>query len=138
MAILLGVCAVIVTVTFVALAVAAIRALNRFGEVAVQLEQTTKRLDESIVGVKDVTHEAHELLTSAGDVVPQVRGVVQRFAQVGDRAADLSHTFLDEVEAPVRTAARLFRGVRFTAGSLLERLARKEHAGVHNGGYDHE
>lgn len=135
MTILLGICAVIVTATFVMLSVAAIRALNRFGETAAQLEQTSRRLDETLAGVQSVTREARDLVASAGTIVPHAKRVAEGFERVGDRAVGLGQTLLDQVEAPVMTAARLVRSVRYTAGSLLEKLARRERAGTNNGGY---
>lgn len=138
MTVLLGTCAVVVTVAFVALVLAAIKALNRFGDTATQLEQTARRLDESIAGVQNVTREAHDLIASAGQVMPHVKRTVEQIEGVGDRAVGLSQALLNEVEVPVKSAIRLFRGLRFTAGTLLEKLARREHAGAHNGGYSHE
>lgn len=135
MTILLGVCAVLVTIAFVTLTVAAVRALNRFGEVATQLEQTMQRLDESVAGVQAVTREARDLITSAGQVVPHVHRAARSLETVGTRAAGLGHALLNEVEVPLRSAIRLFRGARYTAGSLLVKLARREHASTVNGGY---
>jgi uncharacterized protein YoxC len=135
MTLLLGICAVVVTVAFVALVVAAIKALNRFGDTAAQLEQTARRLDESIAGVQSVTREAHELIASVGQVVPHVKRTVEQFEGVGNRAVGLSQALLNEVAIPVNSAVRLFRSVRMTAGTLLERLARREHATANNGGY---
>ena len=136
MNVLLGICAGIVTIAFVALTVATVRALNRFREVATQLEQTTRRLDESIEGVKAVTREAQGLISSAGQAVPHIQRAARSLETVGTRAAGLGHALLSEVEVPLRTAIRLFRGARYTAGSLLERLARPGHARMHNnGGY---
>lgn len=138
MTVLLGICAAAVTIAFVALVVAAIRALDRFGNTAQQLEHTARRLDETMAGVQSVTREAHDLIESAGQVVPHVKRTMERFEGVGDRAAGLSQALLNEVEVPVKSAIRLFRGMRFTAGTLLEKLARREHASVSNGGYSHE
>ena len=135
MNVLLGICAVLVTIAFVALTIAAVRALNRFQEVASQLEQTTRRLDESIAGVQAVTREAQDLISSAGQAVPHIQRAARSLETVGTRAAGLGHALLNEVEVPLRTAIRLFRGARYTAGSLLEKLASREHARMHNGGY---
>jgi uncharacterized protein YoxC len=135
MNVLLGICAAIVTVAFVALTVATVRALNRFRDVAAQLEQTSRRLDESIAGVQAVTREAQGLISSAGQAVPHIQRAARSIETVGTRAAGLGHALLNEVEIPLRTAIRLFRGARYTAGSLLEKLARREHARMNNGGY---
>src|SRR5260221_2312980 len=83
MTVLLGICAVVVTVAFVALVMSAIKALNRFGDTATQLEQTARRLDESIAGVQSVTREAHDLISSVGQVVPHVKRTVERLEGVG-------------------------------------------------------
>ena len=135
MNVLLGVCAVIVTLAFVALTIATVRALNRFQEVAAQLELTSRRLDTSIDGVQAVTREAQDLISSAGQAVPHIQRAARSLETVGTRAAGLGHALLNEVEVPLRTAIRVFLGARYTAGTLLEKLASREHSRMNNGGY---
>lgn len=138
MTVLLGICVAIVTGAFVVLTVAIVRAMDRFRDVTTQLEQTMRRLDDSIAGVQMVTREAQGLISSAGQAVPHIQRAARSMETVGTRAAGLGHALLNEVEAPLRSAIRLFRGAKYTAGTLLEKLARREHARMRNGGYDDE
>jgi hypothetical protein len=87
-----------------------------------------------------VTHEAHELVASLSEAGDRMKDTVTRFAEVGNRVSRLSHTVVDEVEAPVREAVALARGVRTSATLLFERLSHRvtRRFAATNGGNDHE
>ena len=139
MPLLLQICVVIVTTALVAIAFATIRAVRRFEGAAEQFSQMADAIEKSVVGVQDVTREMHEVVSSLGEVAPRVHRIVARFETVGDRAAHLSESLLDQVEAPVRNAVAVAQGVRSGTAFLIDRLIHRRHTRSHsNGGYDHE
>jgi hypothetical protein len=64
-------------------------------------------------------------MASVREIVPPAQRVISRFQQLGDRAADLSTTVLDEFEGPVLRAVAVARGVKIGAAQLLDLLARR-------------
>jgi uncharacterized protein YoxC len=140
MQVLLQICAVIVTMALVAIAVVAVRAMARFEKTSEELGRTAEAIRESIGQVQSITHEAKELIGSLGGAVQQIRGTASRFQDLGDRAARLSTSVLEEVETPVRTVVAVARGVRSGTSVFFERIGnRLGHRFAHrNGGTEHE
>jgi uncharacterized protein YoxC len=125
MTVILGICAVAITAAFVAVAIAAMRSMDRFGKTADELAKTSEAIRSSLDQVDGVTREFHELAESLQSVVPTVRGVVGRFGEIGERTARLSSTVLDEVEGPIRRAVALIHGVRIGTNTLMNALSHR-------------
>ena len=137
---LIQICIVIVTIGLVAIVLMTARMMTRFNRASEELSQLGHAVRESAVRFDLVTHEARALAASLRECVPPVQRLVDRFEDVGQRAADLSCVLLEEIEPPVFTAAAISRGVRAAAGHLLTRLVHRlihRHPEV-NGGSDHE
>ena len=137
MPLLLQICVVIVTMALVAIAFATIRAMRRFEGAAEQFSQMADAIEKSVVGVQDVTREMHEVVATLGQVAPHVHRMVARFESLGERAAHLSESVLDQVEAPVRNAVAVAQGVRRGTAFFLDRLIHRHTRSHSNGGYDH-
>ena len=142
MPMLLQICAVIVTMAMVAIAIATVRAMIHFEKTASEFTKTSKALHDSIAEAQVVIQDVRSMVTSLQSVVPGIRGVVTRFEDLGQRAARLSSSVLDEVEAPVRTATAVARGIRtgtsFLLDRIVQRFGRPSTQALSNGGYDHE
>ena len=137
---LIQICIVIATIGLVAIALMTVRVMNRLSKSTEELTQLTRAVRESAVKFDLVTHEARALVASLRECVPPVLRVVGRLDAVSQRAADLSSTFLEEVEAPVFAAAAVARGLRSGVNHLLKRLMDRfapQHSSI-NGGHDHE
>jgi ABC-type transporter Mla subunit MlaD len=126
------ICIAIVTGALVVLAFAAARALGRFAQAGEQAAETAKTLD---VLLKDATHtsrEIRELVESLEGVSASLTATAERLGVVADRAADVSTGVLDEIEAPIKRAIRVVRGVRNATSSIMDRWSRLR-AGSHDG-----
>jgi hypothetical protein len=141
MPVLVQICIVIVTIGLLAIAVLTVRMMTRFfNQAAADLSQLTLAVRESAAQVDLVSREIRALVASLREVVPPVQRVVDRFAAVGQRTADLSSFLLEEVEWPVFTTAAVARGVRSGAEHFLKRLMHRfnHRQSRTTGGYDHE
>lgn len=125
---LVQLCVVLVTVAFVALAVATILALFRLGKAA----------QVSMAHLEEIAQETRELLAAVRVMVPPAQRVVSRFQRLGERAADLSTALLDEVEPPVLAAVALARGVKTGTSRLLDLLGRRFAPTSHSNNGDHD
>jgi uncharacterized protein YoxC len=134
---LVQICVVIVTLAFVALVVTTILALFRLGEAAARL---TSAAQVAMTQVEVVVKESQELMASVREIVPPAKHVVSRFRQLGDRAADLSTTVLDEFEGPVLGAVAVARGVKTGTAQFLDLLVRRfaSRSSSNNGDQHHE
>lgn len=134
MMVVIGICAVAVTLAFIAVAIAAMRAMDRFTRTADELSKTSEAIRDSLDRADAVTREFHELAESFQTVVPGVRRIVNRFEEIGDRTARLSSTVLNEVEAPIRTAVAVIRGVQTGAHTLMNALSHRARSNATNNG----
>jgi len=134
MMVVIGVCAVLVTLAFIAVAVAAMRAMDRFTRTADELTKTSEAIRDSLDRADAVTREFHELAGSLQTVIPGVRRVVNRFEEIGERTARLSSTVLNEVEAPIRAAVAVIRGVQTGAHTLMNALAHRARSNARTNG----
>jgi len=125
MPVLLQVCLVIVTTAVTVIAIVTVRAMTRFEKVATEFQHTAQAARASLAEVQVVTHELRELVSSVSEVVPRFRTIVNRFEDLGERTAQMSSDLLEEVEAPVRTAVAIVRGVRRGTSTLFDRLMQK-------------
>jgi len=140
MPVFLQICAAVVTTAIVAIAIATVRTMVRFERAAEKLTETSDVVRRSISEVREVTHEAHELVASLAEAGDRLKGTISNFAEIGDRVSGLTHAVVDEVEAPVREAVALARGVRTSATMLFERLSNRvtRRMPATNGGNYHE
>lgn len=135
MTVLLAVCAVVVTVAIAALAIATVRAMNRFENTAQEIQKTSEMLRGTIAQAEGVIREVHELADSFGSVVPPLRRAADGIEQLSNRAVGISSTVLNEIETPVRTTMALINGVRTGTRSLVSALTRRAQHTHSNGGY---
>lgn len=137
MSTLLAVCFAAATAAEIAIAIVAIRALYRFNRVATGLEQSARALGDCASQIQMTGREVQELVASLRDVVPPVRRAAESFGRVGERAADLGSTVLNEFEGPVRRTLDLFRCVQAGASYFLNRAVHVDPAAA-NGGHSDE
>jgi len=137
MSTIVQVCVVIMTLAVIAMAIAAWRVVKKIEELA---RQAAPAIDD----VRRTTREAQHVISAAQDTMRGVQHGVERFQEfgaqvqrVGDRAVQVSHLVLDEVERPARGAIALVRGVCAGAAALLGKRA--PHFSTHrfNGGERH-
>ncbi len=121
----LQICFVIVTMAIVAIAVATIKVMQRFRKATDEFSVMAEEGRQLLGQLRSVSREAGEIVGAFRDVAPRVRRVVDRFESIGERTATLSNAVIHEVEAPIRTAIAMARGVRFGAQQLVERLSRR-------------
>jgi uncharacterized protein YoxC len=133
---LLQICLVIVTIAVIAVTVAVLRAAKAIEKISQEVNETAASVRASLDQVRIATDEAHEVMTSVKEIVPHVRAVAIRFEDLGTRAARVSSDLLEEVEAPVRTAVAVARGVRRGTATLFDRLVHRmsRHRASMNGG----
>jgi len=117
---LLEVCLVVATISFVAITATAIRAMNRFREASDELAKLSGEGRLLIERLAAVTRDTAEIVATLREAAPRVRSVVERIASIGERTAALSEAVAQEIEAPLRTAIALARGVRFGTQHLVE------------------
>ena len=140
MTFLVGTCVVVATLAWVAIAVAAVRAMARVETVSGQITTLTVEIRQWIGQAHELTREARETVSSVREVVAPIHRVAERFERVAERAAGLSDTVLAEAEPPLRTAVAVARGVRTAAAFLLERWAHRSDNGrsASPGGHERE
>lgn len=131
---LVQVCIVLVTLGFVAIVVAVLMAMIRLGRAA---ERLTSTAEVSLAQVEKIAQESRELLESVREILPPAQRAVRQIGDAGARVAGLSHAILDEIEAPVRAAVALSRGVKTGTMFLRNRLAGR-FSSTKNGGESHE
>jgi len=125
MSTLLVACFVIVTMAVVAIAIATIIVMQHFRKASEEFSKLAVEGRQWIDQLKNVTYDAGEIVGTFRDVAPRVRRVLERFEAIGERTAGISDALLHEVEAPVRTAVAVARGVRFGAQRFLSRLSER-------------
>jgi len=137
MPVLLQVCAVIVTLAIVAIALAVTRAMTRFVVASDEFTRTAETIRSSVAQAEAMTRQLRELANELESIVPPIKKVATRFGDLGERAAGITSAVLSEVEAPVRNTLALITGVRTGTRSLLGAITRRMGQPT-NGGYPHE
>jgi uncharacterized protein YoxC len=122
MPVILQVCAAIITLTFVVLAIVAMRTMVRFERAADSFSKTTEEVRDTISDVKQVTHEMREVVNALSDTVNPIKDVGKRIADLGNRATNLTSSLVEEVEIPVRTVVALTSGIRTGTSYFLDRV----------------
>jgi len=117
------VCVAIATGVILVLAVFAIRTLVRFARAGEQASETVKTLDALLRDATDTSREIRGLVESLETVSASLTKAAGQLGGVAERAASVSNDVLDEVEAPVRRAVSLMRGVRRGVGWIGDRIA---------------
>jgi uncharacterized protein YoxC len=133
MPVILQICAAVITLTFVVVAIVAMRTMVRFERAADSLSKTTEQTAEVVRGaisdVKEVTHEMREVVSALSDTIAPIKGVGKRIADLGNRATDLTSSIVEEVEIPMRSVVALTTGIRtgtsYFLDRVLERLGRR-------------
>jgi len=130
MSTIVQVCVVILTLSFVAMAVAAWRIVGRVNDL----------VEKASLGIGDlqrVAGDASRVVDSLHDVALGIQRGAAQFQAVGTRAARVSHMVLDEIERPARGAVALVHGVKAGAAALLGRRLPHPSIGQMNGGERH-
>src|SRR5207245_2209690 len=85
-----------------------------------------------------VARDAGEIVGTFRELAPRVRRVVEHIEAIGERTVTLSDAVIQEVEAPLRTAIAVARGVRFGTRQLVEHWMERftRHAGANGGRLD--
>ena len=126
MPIILSVCLVIVVTVIVVLAVFIIRLLLRLEKTADEISQSSRAFRDSLSEANLGLRELRQAVASFAEVAAPIRQAAERFGRLGDRAAGITSTLLDEVAEPLMKAVGLWRGIRAAAGYFLARFSRRE------------
>jgi len=134
------ICAVIVTMALVAVAIATLRAMTSFEKAAAEMSRTATMARHSITQIQEITREFRGITGSLGSHLPRIRSIASRFETVGERTSNLSKTVLEEVEAPVRSAVAVVSGLRAGTARFFRAASRRppQHQTPTNGGVGHE
>lgn len=139
MSVLLQICLVIVTIAVVAIAIATVRMMQHLRKASDEFSRLAEDGRQYIDQLRNVTHDAGEIVRTVRGIAPRMSRVVERFEAIGARTADLTENVIHEVEAPVRTVVAMVRGVRYGAQQLIDRLTERFSGRVStNGGRNYE
>jgi hypothetical protein len=119
MPIILQVCLVVVSIVFVVVAIFVIRLLLR-------LEKTADEVTLSARAFRESLSEATLAVREVRGAVAPIRQAAERFGRLGDRAAGITSTLLDEIEEPVTIVLSLLRGLRGVAGYFLTKFSGRD------------
>lgn len=126
MPVLIQSCIVVATIAVVAIAFVVFRTMLRFDRAATEFSRTLRVIR---VKVEDTADDVRGLVSTVETVMPHITSIVTRFenvgeqiGSVGERTVRLSHTVLDEIEAPIRTAAALVNGIRSGSSRLMRAI----------------
>ncbi|HET9887970.1 MAG TPA: DUF948 domain-containing protein [bacterium] len=122
MPVILQICAAVITLTFVILAIVVMRTMVRFERAADSFSKTAEEVRTTISDVKVVTHEMREVVSAWSETASPIKNVAHRIAELGNRATDLTSSIVEEVEIPVRKAVALTSGIRLGTSYFLDRV----------------
>ena len=135
---LVQLCVVVATLSMVAIAIAAIRAMMRFEAATREFTRTAETVRDSVEHAEAVTRQVQDLVASMHSAMAPVRRTAARIDEVAERAMRASHAVLDEVESPLRNTLAVLAGLRTGTRSLIEALSRRANHMQSNGGQGHE
>lgn len=138
MSALVQLCIVVATLSMVAIAIAAIRAMMRFEAATHEFTRTAETVRDSVEHAEAVTRQVQDLVASMHSAMAPMRRTAARIEEVAERAMRASHAVLDEVESPLRTTLAVLAGLRTGTRSLIEALSRRANHMQSNGGHGHE
>lgn len=111
----------VVTIAFVVVAIAVVRALRRFEKAVDVVTEPNGAWAQLLENASRTSAELRELVVKLENISENLTGVSAGFRGLGERALAVSSAMLDEVEPPIRRAVSLARGIRAGAGVLMER-----------------
>lgn len=135
---LVQLCVVVATLSMVAIAIAAIRAMMRFEAATREFTRTAETVRDSVEHAEAVTRQVQDLVASMHSAMAPVRRTAARIDEVAERAMRAAHAVLDEVESPLRNTLAVLAGLRTGTRSLIEALSRRANHMHSNGGHGHE
>ena len=125
MLLLVQIFAVIASLAVVVIAVALVRAMHRVEDATEQMSKLMVEVHQWVGEATEFTREARETVTSVRGLIAPVRRVADRFEALGERTASLTDAVLGEVEAPLRTAVSVARGMKSVTAYFIERLSNR-------------
>jgi len=131
MPIILQVCLVVVSMVIVVVAIFVIRLVLRLEKTADEITLSARALRESLSEASLAARELRQAVASFGEAAAPLRRAAERFGRLGDRAAGITSTLLDEIEEPLTIVHSLLRGLRGVAGYLLTKLSSGGRAKTH-------
>lgn len=116
----------VVTIAFVVIAIAVVRALGRFSKAVDVVTEANGPVATLLENASRTSTEVRELVVKLEGISDSLTGVAESFRSLGDRAFAVSSAILDEVEPPVQKAVSVARGIRAGAEVLMERWGRQQ------------
>lgn len=116
---LLEICAVVVTVALVAIAVASIRAMKTFQRTADEATRTLAAGRKAAAEVRQIADSIRSIADEVQQSLDGLRKVKQQFADVRERATHLTRGSFAEMRETVREAAGSVRDGRQNATRVL-------------------
>ena len=140
MSLLVEICAVIVTMSIVAIAVATMRTLNYMRILVNEFRVLVPDVRRTLARVDALAEEAQAVIAPLKESTSALQRLACQFEALGGRAALLTSTVMEEVETPVFTAVLVARAVRNGAAQLFRRFTRKFNpiSSPQNGGHADE
>lgn len=140
MSLLLQICAVVVTIALVAVAIVSIRAMRRFEKAADEFSKTAEMARQTITELQGITQEVQSFAATLGRIAPRLRRIATGFGDIGNRASNLSTTLFQEVGAPVLAAITVVRTMRSGTARFFRVMTRRPSRDrtLTNGGVGHE
>jgi hypothetical protein len=130
MTMLLGLCAVVITLAVTAIAITTLRASRRFENAAKELTRAAAVARASAAEVAKATRELRTFGRSLDTMAPSLRRAAHRVEDLGERALRLSNIVLNDVRDPIRATLAMIAVPRKGSGSLFgppaRRMARQE------------
>lgn len=137
---LVQICLLVVTLAFVAVAIATMRAMSSFEGAADEITETSESARRSIAQVHQTAREFRTLGGRFESLLPRLRSLGHRFEDASVRTMSLSKRVIEEVDAPARTAVAMASGLLTGAARFFRAVSRRpsRHRTSTNGGTDHE
>ena len=120
---------VLASLSMVVIAIVAVRVMRSVERSVAHVTRLSEDIRQWVGQATALTTEARETVASVRDVVAPIRRAVDRFEELGARAARLSTVVLEEVEAPMFRAALIVRRLSAVAAALVSWLPRRNTRG---------
>lgn len=120
---LLQICAVLITLAILAIAVASVRVLSHIVPMLKELRRLLPELRRTLANIDALADELHEVVEPLRGVGPTARRVASGFERIGERLVMAVSLLLDQVEDPWFQGSRLLRGLRAGASQLVTQWA---------------
>jgi hypothetical protein len=96
-----------------------------------RLEKTADEITLGARAFRDSLSEANLVIRELRQAAAPIRQAAERFGRLGDRAAGITSTLLDEIEEPLTNVLSLWRGLRGVASYFLARLSGRGRGKTH-------